>query len=288
MAKEKSFRAGLLILLLITAGIVGYVWNLAFSISSRPRIRATLRQESVKDASANLPMLDIFCPSIGRMTGHLAEMDIEDATGVWPTVHPERLVLDDDGNFLYLRNRAPIYKSQQRMDLVEKFFDESYKLQAKSSYPNPFKFPDTEFKILKLVPFDLSDSLHRQTLHDIAGSQRDIEVWSLRVMTPNGEMNILLEASSSGDISGPKVRYSFCWQYGLSREWTIHKPREEGGFERNRGIVIVEEWEQVPPEAEPKDHKGDGVGFVWEGRIVDYDTYAEIQTKLGNPPPVPR
>lgn len=280
----------------VIGAFVVLIWIRACSDLSAPSVSGTeARARPVEYVRSETPLPDaVEFPGLGNVTGRRVQQRLEVSnpeTGYRRELTPETLILDEQGNFLYLRNHLPLHDSKKRLDLVEQFLRENRWRAGRM----PGDWNDGSFRILGPGKVSLTDPLVLWTLLRRADDkEQDVEIWAVRINFPGeGELDCLLVGETSGSFDDNRNPASsddhFVWNRGLTRSWELIQQAEERetGLRLNRELPlraqIIEEWNVVPPDAYggPHREKKNGVGFVWEGEVLDYDTYLDLQRKLG-------
>ena len=267
--------AGLLLLLLIG------IWKLATQDFTKSRDEPIHRHTGLQRPSISQPREAVTFPGLGDISGHYSEQTI-DIPYPETSFKPDKLLLDEQGRFLYLRNRPPAYDVKRRIDLIEPLFRKYLAKNLRELPEQELLGPPDSFKILGPAPLDLNVGELKEHLLRSAKSDIDVELWALLIFHPRyGEKEVLLE-SKVDETCQDKNGNSAVWKYGTDRSVTLSFLNEFGSYESVDWMNIFEEWNVAPPNVEEENH----FGFIWEGEILAWDDYLTKQRELGNPEPV--
>lgn len=273
---------GAVLLLLLIIGI----WKLATQDFTPSRGGPFHRQTGLQKPPLSQQPDTIAFPGLGDIAGHYSEqtIDIPHPTSANEviTFKPDKLLLDDQGRFLYLRNRPPVYDVKRRIDLIEPLF-RKYLVKNLSDLPShELLGPPDGFKILGIAPLDLNVGERKKQFLKLAMLDIDLELWALHIFHPRyGEKDILLETRLNESCQDKNGNVAV-WKYGTERSVTLLSLNESGNYESLDHISIIEEWNMAPANVEEENH----FGFIWEGEILSWDDYLDTQRKLGNQEPV--
>lgn len=267
-----TILGGIFLLLIVS------VWMRACQTDETRQRLATIPTKKV-GTDLDKPMPGVEFPGIGFVAGRISRetLIVKDTDGTVFEAAPETLILDDEGNFLYLRNRLPQIHTTRKTDNVEKMFRKYFTLHLESIFPNKFKGDGESFRILGPGKISLDSTRFRAQLIEASKNDwSDYEIWSVRVFNPGcGEVDALLTANLHPQYKG------IVWSQGAVREWRLDLPEsvppESVPDFLSGPVEIAEPWE-VPPAKVSEENR---YGFIWDGEIVDYDTFCDIQKKLG-------
>jgi hypothetical protein len=273
--------------------LIVWIWKMATQDLYQTETRPKGNGNDIINKFQSKPRQDsVEFPSFGEVKGRFSNqtLECEDSSGYMIAFKPEKLLLDEQGRFLYLRNREPVHDTKKRIDLIEPLMRKSLSQIFEDRPVNDLVGLPNSFKILGAAPFDLQGSEVKRMLYELAAHREtDIEVWSLNVFHPIlGETGVMLK-SSMQELYIDKNGHAAVWEYGSARYISIYPVNWREDYTADR-IKIIEEWNVAPANAQ----RDERFGFPWEGEELYWEEYIEARQRAGEkdfvmpPPPPPK